>query len=547
MGKPGVYRMKNRKSWYRMWKILSFAFSLFLQVYWFRIRKKSDTQWETLWEKLGRQFRQTLFELEGVLIKVGQLLSIREDLLPKSFINQIQDLVDQVPPSPWEDIQRVLENEWESPIDEVLLSIETKAVASASIGEVYRGKLKNGTNVAIKVQRPSIPSIMRTDFRSLAIIIWFAQYFAPIPKGFINFKMLFTELKSVIGRELDFNKELATMMHFQQRFASIHQLKIPTAYPEISTSQVLVMEWIDGARITDSAFLMTNQIDKGALAERLVRIFLPQWLEAGLFHADPHAGNVLVKEDGTIVLLDFGMIGEISRKDAANFQHLMQALLLKNYAQAAETLKNLGFLLPGADLKIIENVLKEVLQLDLNQVKEMDLFAVKKEMNDMIKLLPIQVPTRFIFLGRSFVTIEGMLLTINPDKEMLDIMKPVFSDWLKQGSSNNWKSILQWLNALPIFKIFHSLQDLIETPQRLIIQKEAMQQRDFLFSIYENQKKQTFIVSVLSLFGLFCAMYMQYQLLINASAGILSISILLYVASSWKQRKWLKQIHRKML
>lgn len=539
--------MKNRKSWFRMWKILSFAFSMIIQIYWYRFRKKSDAQWELLWEKLGRQFRQTLFELEGVLIKVGQLLSIREDLLPKSFISQIQDLVDQVPPSPWEDIQYVLEKEWGRPIDNVLLSIEPKAVASASIGEVYRGRLKDGTNVAIKVQRPSIPSIMRTDFRSLAIIISFAQYFAPIPKEFINFRMLFNELKSVIGRELDFKKELDTMKHFRERFEDIHQLTIPTAYPDISTSQVLVMDWIDGVRITDSVFLSTNQIDKEVLSKQLLRAFLPQWLEAGVFHADPHAGNVLVKADGTIVLLDFGMVGEISRKDAANFQNLMQAIFLKNYAQAAETLKSLGFLLPGADLKVIENLLKEVLLLDVNKVKEMDLFAVKKEMNDILKLLPIQVPTRFIFLGRSFVTIEGLLLTINPEKEILDIIKPVFTDWVKQGSSNNWKSVLQWLNALPIFKVFHSLYDLVETPQRLLIQKETLQYREFVFSVYENQKRQIFILTVLALVGIFVGKYLHYAIVYKASAVLLSLSILLYIVSSWKQRKWLKRMYNKAL
>jgi len=539
--------MKNRKSWFRMWKILSFALSMLLQVYWFRIRKKSDTQWALLWEKLGRQFRQTLFELEGVLIKVGQLLSIREDLLPKSFISQIQDLVDQVPPSPWEDIQHVLEKEWGKPIDHILLSIDKTAVASASIGEVYRGKLKDGTDVAIKVQRPTIPAIMRTDFRSLAIIIWFAQYFAPIPKGFINFKKLFNELKYVIGRELDFKKELDVMQHFKQRFASIQQLTIPSAYPDISTAHVLVMEWIDGARITDSKFLTTNHIDNEALAQRLLRIFLPQWLEAGVFHADPHAGNVLIKADGTIVLLDFGMVGEISRKDATNFQLFIQAVFLNNYAQAAETLKNLGFLLPGADLKIIENVLKEVLQLDVDKVKEIDLFALKKEMNDIIKLLPIQVPTRFIFLGRSFVTIEGMLLTINPDKEIVDIMKPVFSDWVKEGNATSWTSALQWLNALPIFKTFHTVQELLETPQRLVIQKETLQQRDFIFAIYENQKKHTFLLSVLALGCFFISTYLHYALLINVSIGLFSLSIIFYTVISWKQKKWLKQLHRKML
>ncbi|MFJ7666801.1 ABC1 kinase family protein [Lysinibacillus sp. NPDC097195] len=539
--------MNNRKSWFRMWKILSFAFSMFLQVYWFRLRKKSDAQWALLWEKLGRQFRQTLFELEGILIKVGQLLSIREDLLPKSFISQIQDLVDQVPPSPWEDIQNVLEKEWGKPIKQVLLSIETTAVASASIGEVYRGKLKDGTDVAIKVQRPSIPAIMRTDFRSLAIIIWFAQYVAPIPKGFINFKMLFNELKHVIGRELDFKKEIETMQLFKERFASVHQLMIPTAYPEISTNHVLVMEWIDGARITDSHFISTHKIDNEALAQRLLRIFLPQWLEAGVFHADPHAGNVLVKADGTIVLLDFGMVGEISRQDAANFQNLMQAIFLNNYAQAANILKKLGFLLPGADLKIIENLLKEVLQIDVNKLKEMDLFALKKEMNDMIKILPIQVPTRFIFLGRSFVTIEGMLLTINPDKEILDIIKPVFSDWVKEGNATNWKSVLQWFHALPIFKIFHTVQEFLETPQRLVIQKETLQQRKFIFTIYENQKKHTFLLSVLAFGGIFIGQYLHYLLLVKVSVGLLSLAIVFYYVSSWKQKKWLKKLDRKIL
>ncbi|QDQ03486.1 AarF/ABC1/UbiB kinase family protein [Lysinibacillus fusiformis] len=530
-----------------MWKILSFAFSMFLRVYWFRIRKKSVTECEVLWEKLGQQFRQILFELEGVLIKVGQFISIRKDLLPSSFTDQLQDLVDQVPPSSWQDIKSVLEQEWGEPIEYVLLSIETKAVASASIGEVYRGKLKDGTDVAIKVQRPSIPSIMRTDFRSLAIIFWFAQHFAPIPKGFINFKMLFKELKYVIERELDFKKELETISHFRDRFASYQQLTIPNIYPQICTSKVMVMEWIDGVRITDVDFLDRSQINREELAQRLMRIFLPQWLEAGVFHADPHAGNVLVKSDGTIVLLDFGMVGEISKKDATNFQNLIQAILLKNYAQAAVILKDLGFLLPGANLNIIENLLKDVLTLDLNQVKEMDVFAVKKEMNDMVKLLPIQVPTRFIFLGRSFVTIEGMLQTIDPNKEMLDIIKPAFSEWLKQGTSNNWKLVLQWIHALPIFKIFHTLKDLLETPQRLVVQKEALQHREFYFSIYENQKKQTFILSVLGFLGTFTGIYLNFSILWKFSIGLLIVASLLYIISSWRQRKWLKLMNRKTM
>lgn len=150
------------------------------------MRKKSEADWEQLWISIGIKFRKTLFELEGLLIKVGQLLSIRADLFPKGFIHQIQDLTDQVPPSEWAKIEEIFKAEWKGPFDRSLLSIHKQAVASASIGEVYKGVLKDGTPVAIKVQRPNIQSIIQTDFRTLSIIIWFAHHFAPIPKGFIN-------------------------------------------------------------------------------------------------------------------------------------------------------------------------------------------------------------------------------------------------------------------------------------------------------------------------------------------------------------------------
>ncbi|HJV30752.1 MAG TPA: AarF/UbiB family protein, partial [Bacillales bacterium] len=204
----------NRKL-YRMWKVITFALSVVIRVYWYRICKKSASEKEELWGRIGKQFRETLFELEGLLIKVGQFLSIRADLLPNGFIKQIEDLVDQVPPSPWEEIEKVLEKEWHGQLEDKLHSIDPNVVASASIGEVYRGKLKDGTDVAVKVQRPTIQSIVKTDFRSLSIIIWFVHHFAPVPKRFIDFKRLYQELKQVIERELDFQKEMETANQFR--------------------------------------------------------------------------------------------------------------------------------------------------------------------------------------------------------------------------------------------------------------------------------------------------------------------------------------------
>jgi predicted unusual protein kinase regulating ubiquinone biosynthesis (AarF/ABC1/UbiB family) len=527
---------------YRMWKVLSLAFAVFVQVYWYKIRKKPAAEWDQLWEKLGQQFRQTLFELEGLLIKVGQMLSIRADLLPHSFIKQIEDLVDQVPPSPWEDIKIVLEKEWDGSIEGKLLSLDSKAIASASIGEVFRGKLHDGTDVAVKVQRPTIQSIVQTDFRSLSIIIWFAEHFAPVPKGFISFRMLYKELKQVIERELDFQKEMETAIHFEQRFAAIPGLKVPKVYKELCTSKVLVMEWVDGSRVTDVEYLERNEINRDELAQRLFRVFLPQWLEAGMFHADPHAGNVLVKSDGTLVLLDFGMVGEISKADATQFQSLLEAILLKNYAKAVEVLVNLGFLLPEANLKPIEKLLAEALSFDLAELKEMDLFAVKKQMNDIVKTLPIQVPTRFVFLGRSFVTIEGMLHTISPNRELLDLIKPAFMDWLNQSETNKWKLFLKWVNSQPVFQFVHKVFDLIEKPQQLLEQKETQQLREFQFAIFENQKKQWFYLGLVGVVGTFVGIFFKEALIWQGSIGLAGISLIGYWISSWKQKKWVKQI-----
>jgi predicted unusual protein kinase regulating ubiquinone biosynthesis (AarF/ABC1/UbiB family) len=536
--------MNNNRKWLRMWKILSFALSVLIRVYWYRILKKSEVERDKLWGEIGKEFRQTLFELEGLLIKIGQFLSIRADLLPGSFVNQIQDLVDNVPPSQWEDIKKVLEREWDEQIEDVMLSFDSKAVASASIGEVYRGHLKDGTEVAVKVQRPTIKSIIRTDFQSLAIIIWVAQHLAPVPKGFINFKLLFQELKTVVERELDFKKEMEAINYFRRRFAKFNRLEIPKVYPDLCTTQVLVMEWVEAVRITDVDFLEEFHIDREELSHRLFRVFIPQWLEAGVFHADPHAGNILVKADGTLILLDFGMVGEISKKDAANFQSLFEAILIKNYAAATEVLIDLGFLLPEANSKTIERMLKEAFSFDLNQLKEMDLFKVKKELTDMIKALPIQVPTRFIFLGRSFVTIEGMLHTINPNQEFLELAKPPFIEWLNQSNQNKWKLALKWVNSQPIFKIFHSINDLLETPKSIIASQQMQQQREFYFSIYENQKKQMFSLVILSLIGIFSGLYLKQPVIWHISSGIGGVSLIYYVVCSVKQRRWLKSIDK---
>ncbi|MCJ8006423.1 ABC1 kinase family protein [Lederbergia wuyishanensis] len=532
--------MKKTNKLFRIYKVLSMFFICFLQIYSYKILRKSEADWDKLWEKIGERFRKTLFELEGLLIKIGQMLSIRGDLLPYSFIRQIQDLTDNVPPSDFDKIQDILEKEWGGTIDQYLLSIEKKAIASASIGEVYKGILNDGSKVAIKVQRPNIESIIRTDFRTLSFIIWFVDHLIPIPKGFINLKVLFKELKEVIERELDFVKEQNSLHSFKERFKDVEDIIIPSVYTELSTSKVLVMEWMEGVRLTNVEALDRLSINRNELAQNLISIFLPQWLEAGMFHADPHPGNVLVTEEGKIILLDFGMIGEITKTDAAHFQALIESILSKNYSKAVESFIHLGFLLPEADTRTMERLLAELMSFSPSQLKEIDLIALKLEMNDLIRALPIQVPTRFVFLGRSFVTIEGMIRELVPEEEIIVLVKPVFMDWLEKHGNNMWSFVWHWIQSQPLFRIVYSLKEFLTLPQQLEHLKEVEQRRQFQFTIYENNKKRLYQLILIGMIGIPIGFYLTSPILWKLAIGIFVIGSVGYIISNSKQKKWLK-------
>jgi predicted unusual protein kinase regulating ubiquinone biosynthesis (AarF/ABC1/UbiB family) len=527
----------------RMGKVLSLVLTIFLQIYWFKILRKPKEEQEHLWSRIGERFRKTLFELEGVLIKIGQILSSRSDLLPNSFIRQIEDLTDQVPPSDWGEISRILEKEWGGSSEEYFQTIEQSAIASASIGEVYKGILKDGTEVAIKVKRPHIDTIIQTDFRILRIVIWLVDYLAPIPKGFINFKLLFQELKQVIERELNYSKELETLLYFKNRFHDMEFVKIPDVYKELCTSNILVMEWLEGIKINNNGEIDKLPVSRQELAQRLIKVFLPQWLETGLFHADPHQGNVLVSKEGKLILLDFGMIGQISKKDAAYFQGLIESFLAKNYTKAVDCLFHLGFLLPEADTRMIERLLAEFVSFQPAQIKEMDLMALKMEINDFVKALPIQVPTRFVFLGRSFVTVEGIILSLTPQADFIELGKPVFIDWLTKQGNHKWSFVWQWIQSQPIFRFFHSATEFLNMPQKLEQIKETEQRREFQFTIYENYKKHLFQLGIVGLTSTAAGIYTSQTLMWKISLGITVLSIGGYFIYNLKLKNWMKYMN----
>ncbi|KZR57658.1 ABC1 kinase family protein [Pseudobacillus badius] len=547
--------MKNF-SLYRMFIIITMAVKFFLQVTFFRKRhrkrwtSRTNEKWEALLKRQAAEYRQTALRLEGLLIKLGQFLSTRADIMPQAFIEELEDLIDRVPSVPWEAAKAVMDKEWNKPYDSILDEISEEPVASASIGQVYKGRLPNGATVAVKVQRPGIERIISTDFKAIRIVMWLADLFTPFGKQ-TDLPALYKEMETTISQELDFSKELQNGFYFRKRYELFDKISVPFYYEEYSTKKVLVMEWVEGARITDLKFLEQNGINRRDLAARLVELFLEQLLQEGRFHADPHPGNILVKKDGTIILIDFGMVGEIQKKDAVHIRRLVEGIVLEDYDQVLSALESLRFLLPGAD----HAQLKTIIQALVDNYTEKnfaspDDFVVQKLLADLEKIVkeqPIQLPSEFAFFGRAASTFVGILYILDPDIDLLEVGKPLIFKWLQENPEPGPASgqpAFQWLirSFRPLLSVPRQIQQTLDEPRKYREWRQDFEkhrlQHDFLLS---KKRDALFFITFSSILTA-AAAFMEQRLWLYGGGILILISLLYYAVNLRAHRRLFKRI-----
>ncbi|MBN6188327.1 AarF/ABC1/UbiB kinase family protein [Aneurinibacillus sp. BA2021] len=427
--------------YYRIFVIVFMTIRFFLQIWWFHRthrstgRTESREQWEALVARQAREYKRTALKLGGLLIKMGQFLSTRADIMPRAFTVELTDLTDRVPPIPWEKSRAIIEQELNQPISDVFMSLSERPVASASIGEVYKGQLHSGEKVALKVQRAGIEKIIDADFAATRVVVRLARRFTRFGKT-MDLHALYRELERTISRELDFRKEHAHAKRFAQMYETNPAIQVPRYYEEWMTRRILVMEWVEGAKVVDHAFLDRHQIDRTVLVQRLTDLFLQQVLMYGFFHADLHPGNVFIRPDGTIVLLDFGMVGEIKQEARRHIQTLIQAVVLKDYDLMVQALDALQFLTPQADREQVKIALQVGLEMYFTRAfEELDdemIEEIQLQIQDFVQTQPIQLPAEYAFLGRAVSTVVGVITTIKPDVDFLEVGRPVVSQWLNQ-------------------------------------------------------------------------------------------------------------------
>ncbi|MEO6847521.1 MAG: AarF/UbiB family protein, partial [Chthoniobacterales bacterium] len=292
---------------------------------------------EILNKPLPERFRLTLEELGPTFVKFGQILSSRRDLITDEYFEQLQRLQDEVPPFPSKEARKIIEKEMNRPIDEVFSTFQDEPIGCASIAQVHKAILKDGTTVAIKVQRPDIEKVIELDMAILIDLARFIEKHAPEASA-LNPVGVVEEFSHTLMKELDFNNEAQNVERFAKQFEGNEDIKIPTIYRDISSARVLVMEFISGTRIDDVALLRKKKIDPIDLANRVTTLIYMQIFDYGFFHGDPHPGNMTVLPGPKIGLYDFGMMGDLSPEFRESIAIMIAGLAEKDHQRTARAI-----------------------------------------------------------------------------------------------------------------------------------------------------------------------------------------------------------------
>jgi predicted unusual protein kinase regulating ubiquinone biosynthesis (AarF/ABC1/UbiB family) len=402
-------------------------------------------------------YRTTAIQLGGLMIKLGQFLSSRADLLPEQALKVLSSLQDEVPPAPFEHVVHVVESELGKPVEEVFSTLESKCTAAASLGQVHKGVLAaTGETVAVKIQRPNIDQLVAMDLGSLRFVIRVIQFF--IKTGnFIDLMAFYREFRRTTFEEIDYVTEAANGKRFREMFQDDPTIYIPQIYDAYVSRRVLVLEWIEGIKVNDYAALEAANINRLEVATRTVNAYFHQFFEAGFFHADPHPGNIFVKrgspEDGPVIaFVDFGMVGTLTKSMKVSLRDIFLGFVTRNAHSIVDGLVKLGFIGRSANLASIERgislMLEQYYGITLGEVRELDFPEVAQELENLLYGQPFQVPAQFAFTGRAVGTLVGVTTGLSPNFNFIDVAIPYARGFLgldSDGISDTLQEVLSQL------------------------------------------------------------------------------------------------------
>lgn len=372
------------------------------------------------------RLRMLLEELGTVAIKLGQLASTRPDLLPKEYIAEFSKLQDRAPEVPYEDIGRAITGEFGAPPEEVFETFDQVPLATASISQVHRATLPDGSRVVVKVRRPGLVETAELDLALLARLARvLSETTATAEK--LDLTSLVDEFGATLRNELDFIREGQNAEEFARHFADDPTVCIPTVYWEYSAPSVLTMQEVSGIKVDDLDALEGAGIDRHALAETCCRIALVQVLDHGVFHGDPHPGNFFVMPDGRVALLDFGMVGLLAPRVREALVRLAMAVSRKNARRVADELLNLGASREDADHAALERDIQRAIDAYSGvSLGEVSATKVYEDLTSVAQRHSLHLPSDLMLLTRVAAMGEGLGASLDRGFHLMEFAKPYF-------------------------------------------------------------------------------------------------------------------------
>ena len=506
----------------------------------------------------ARRIYRSILELQGLYIKVGQLISIMTNFLPGAFREELEGLQDRVPPRPYSAIEERFREEFDGKVPKDLFEeFDESPIASASIGQVHVARIRGGKKVAVKVQYPNINRVVRTDLKTLRRIMAIVQRFVPY-QGLDN---VYREIRAIVLEELDFTGEAENIEIISGHLRDQPNVGFPKVVHQFTTRRVLCTEFMPGAKINDIDELERMGIDRSRLARLVIEAYCQQIFHHGIYHADPHPGNILVAPGPVIQFIDFGAVAEVSPKMRHGMLNFLQGAINRDTSKITSALREMGFIAHKSDPKIYDRVVEyfharfhEEVKLESFNLKDIKLDPSKgienladlRQMDISLRDMTsnFHVPKEWIMLERTILLLMGLCTDLDPNLNPMDVLRPHIEEFVL-GKDGDWSRFLLdtardvGMSALSLpqeIKKFTSraLQGELEISVTGITRASKLQ--------YELGHQLIFCALTIACFAF--SLSLESRNMDHAALGFLGLSSvfgLLLARSFWRMRRWLKR------
>lgn len=466
----------------------------------------------------AERVKTAILELNGLFIKLGQMLSILGNFLPEAFQKPLEALQDQIPPRPINQVRDRIFQELGKTPEQLFTRFDETPLAAASIGQAHRAQLPDGTEVVIKVQHLNIENIAAVDLEIIRRLTAVISFFHRV-KG-MNY--LYTQIKKMIEEELDFRREAVYMQLIGENLANEPGLAVPNIHPEYSTARVMTTTWHDGVKISNTAQLDAWGLNRREIATRVLQVYCRMVFKDGIYHADPHPGNILVKPDGSLVLLDFGAVAEISKALREGIPQLIEAALKNDTPAMIQACRTMGFIAEGRDaekmaakmIAAMRNFLQNEVQFEGLNLKEIKVNPLNNSLTNLLSDIglrgisgTVQVPKDYVLFNRTATLLMGLSSALDATLNPLDVIRP-YAKTFVMGEKDNLitfvKKVVQ-RSAGTMISLPEELSRVLNTVQNGQVEIRSADIRDSSRLIYAALNQLVFMILAITsaVFGWF--------------------------------------------